>query len=179
MFRNGRYPYLETKDFQVISLPYGMNSRLSMVVFLPKSTSNLAAFEQTLTPENWQQWMKQLQSRQGTIKLPRFKQEYSTELKTALSALGMGIAFDSEKATFAKLSSLPTKIDQVQHVAVIAVDEAGTEAAAATSVKIGVTSAPPPSEPFEMVVDRPFWFAIRDQKTGVVLFMGAITNPQS
>ncbi len=179
MSRGGRYPYLETAEFQAISLPYGNNARLSMLVFLPKPNQTLAAFEQRLTPENWQQWTEQLRSRLGSITLPRFKQQYSTELKTALSALGMGIAFDANRATFGKLSSVPTKIDQVQHVAVIAVDEAGTEAAAATAVRIGVTSAPPPSEPFEMIVNRPFWFAIRDNQTKVVLFLGAISDPQS
>ncbi len=179
MSRGGRYPYLETAEFQAISLPYGNNARLSMLVFLPKPNQTLAAFEQRLTPENWQQWTEQLRPRQGSITLPRFKQQYSTELKTALSALGMGIAFDANRATFGQLSPVSTKIDQVQHVAVIAVDEAGTEAAAATAVRIGVTSAPPPSEPFEMIVNRPFWFAIRDNQTKVVLFLGAISDPQS
>jgi len=179
MSRGGRYPYFETADFQAISLPYGNNGRLSMLVFLPKAKSNLVAFEQSLTPENWQAWMKQFQSRQGMIKLPRFKQQTSVELNTALSALGMGVAFDPERATFAKLSSVSTHIDQVQHAAVISVDEAGTEAAASTAVRMGVTSAPPPSEPFTMTVDRPFWFAIRDGKTGVVLFLGTISDPQA
>ncbi|MBE9012718.1 serpin family protein, partial [Pseudanabaenaceae cyanobacterium LEGE 13415] len=110
MKQQGKYRYLETSQFQAISLPYG-DERLSMYVFLPKT--NLATFQRSLTAQNWQTWMRQFGSREGQIQLPRFKMEYDVELKEALSALGMGIAFE-DTADFSGLSR-GTKIDHVKH----------------------------------------------------------------
>lgn len=176
MSQRGNYRYYETDQFQAVSLPYG-NKRFSMYVFLPKKSSNLSAFYKTLTAETWQQWMNQFRSRAGSIEIPRFKLEYDTELKEALTALGMGVAFDRLRANFAGLSDERTKIDRVKHKTFVEVNEEGTEAAAATSVGIVAVSAPV-DEPFNLVVDRPFFCAIRDNQTGSVLFMGSIVNPQ-
>ncbi|MER3434962.1 MAG: proteinase inhibitor I4 serpin [Leptolyngbya sp. ERB_1_1] len=175
MKRQGKYRYYENNQFQAISLPYG-DERLSMYVFLPKS--NLAEFQKTLTAQNWQTWMKQFSSREGQIQLPRFKMDYDVELKTALSAIGMGIAFD-DAADFSGLSKATTKIDQVKHKTFVEVNEEGTEAAAVTSIGIVATSMPIEQEPFKMIVDRPFFCAIRDNRTGEILFMGSIVNPES
>ncbi|BAU13497.1 proteinase inhibitor I4 serpin [Leptolyngbya sp. NIES-3755] len=174
MKRQGNYRYLETNQFQAISLPYG-DERLSMYVFLPKS--NLATFQKSLTAQNWQTWMKQFSAREGQIQLPRFKMDYDVELKEALSALGMGIAFDNA-ADFSGLSKGTTKIDQVKHKTFVEVNEEGTEAAAVTSVGIVATSIRVQEEPFRMIVDRPFFSAIRDNQTGEILFMGSIVNPE-
>jgi serpin B len=111
------------------------------------------------------------------VQVPRFKLEYDVELKKALSALGMSIAFDANKATFDELSTASTKIDQVKHKTFVEVNEEGTEAAAATSIGM-VTTAAPTSNPFQMNVDRPFFVAIRDHRTGTVLFMGTIVDPK-
>ncbi len=175
MKRDGNYRYYETSQFQAISLPYG-NERLSMYVFLPKS--NLAEFQKTLTAQNWQAWMKQFSSRQGQIQLPRFKLDYSVELKTALSALGMKVAFE-DNADFSGLSRATTKLDQVKHKTFVEVNEEGTEAAAVTSIGIVATSARLEELPFKMIVDRPFFCAIRDNQSGEILFMGSIVDPAS
>lgn len=174
MKRQGSYRYFETNQFQAISLPYG-DERLSMYVFLPKS--NLAEFQKSLTAQNWQSWMKQFSAREGQIQLPRFKMDYDVELKEALSALGMGIAFN-DAADFSGLSKETTKIDQVKHKTFVEVNEEGTEAAAVTSIGIVATSIRVPEEPFRMIVDRPFFSAIRDNQTGEILFMGTIVNPE-
>ncbi|MGG6263849.1 serpin family protein [Leptolyngbya sp. AN03gr2] len=173
MKQKGKYRYLETSQFQAISLPYG-DERLSMYVFLPKT--NLAAFQKSLTAQNWQTWMKQFSTREGQIQLPRFKMEYDVELKEALSALGMRIAFE-DTADFSGLSK-GTKIDHVKHKTFVEVNEEGTEAAAVTSIGIVPTSVQIPQEPFRMIVDRPFFSAIRDNQTGEILFMGSIVNPE-
>ncbi|MCU0552393.1 MAG: serpin family protein [Leptolyngbya sp. Prado105] len=175
MKQQGDYRYAETDRFQAISLPYG-DGRISMYVFLPKS--NLAEFQKSLTAQNWQTWMKQFGSREGQIQMPRFKMDYEVELKTALSALGMGVAFQNS-ADFSNLSQANTKIDQVKHKTFVEVNEEGTEAAAVTSVGIAPTSVRIPETPFKMMVDRPFFCAIRDNKTGEILFMGSIVNPES
>ncbi len=175
MAQSGSYRYYENAQFQAVSLPYG-KKRVSLYIFLPKQSSNLANFSKTLTAENWQRWMGQFKTQSGSIQVPRFKLEYEVELKDALSALGMPIAFDP-KATFDNLSSLSTKIDQVKHKTFVEVNEEGTEAAAATSIGI-VTTSMPTDEPFEFTVDRPFFCAIRDNQTGTVLFMGSIVDPK-
>jgi serpin B len=177
MSQSGRYLYLENDDFQGISLPYG-DGRLSLYVFLPREASSLAEFQKQLTFENWQQWTGQFQRREGLIKLPRFKFEYEIQLNEALKALGMETAFDTDKANFSNMTDTPAKIDEVKHKTFVEVNEEGTEAAAATSVGVVATSATMPETPFQMIVNRPFWCAIRDNQTGTVLFMGSIVNPQ-
>lgn len=176
MAQTGSYKYYENDQFQAVSLPYG-KQKVSMYIFLPKPSSNLSSFAKTLTAENWQQWMGRFRKQPGSVQMPRFKLEYDVELKKALSALGMPIAFDANQATFDKLSTVSTKIDQVKHKTFVEVNEEGTEAAAATSIGIVATSMPM-NEPFQMVVDRPFFCAIRDNQTGTVLFMGAIVDPK-
>jgi len=176
MSQTGNYRYVETAHFQSISLPYG-DRRLSMVILLPKADSSLAELQRNLTPENWQRWMQQMRSREGSIQLPKFKQEFSIGLNDTLKSLGMGVAFDRNRAEFGGISNEQIYINKVQHKTFIEVNEEGTEAAAATSVGIGVTSAPIDG-PFQMVCDRPFFYAIRDNQTGSLLFMGTMVDPQ-
>ena len=177
MTQDGEYPYYETDQFQAISLPYGDN-RLSLYVFLPKQTSNLANFQTSLSAETWSNWMNQFRQRRGSIKLPRFQFDYEARLKSMLEALGMGIAFDRNQANFTQLSPEPTAISRIKHKAVIEVNEEGTEAAAATSIGIQQISARiEPESPFEMVVDRPFFIAIQDNATDAILFMGSVVEP--
>uniref|UniRef100_A0ACD5GTU7 Serpin family protein n=1 Tax=Desertifilum tharense IPPAS B-1220 TaxID=1781255 RepID=A0ACD5GTU7_9CYAN len=147
-----------------------------MYVFLPKPDRNLAQFQQQLNAENWDTWMAQFRRREGSIQLPRFKMEYSTNLEQTLSALGMGVAF-SRQAEFTQMTTEPVYIDQVKHKTFVEVNEEGTEAAAVTSIGIRTTSAQMPTEPFQMVVDRPFFCAIRDNQTGSLLFLGSIVDP--
>jgi serine protease inhibitor len=176
MSQSGRYQYLENNSFQAISLPYG-SRQLSMYVFLPKQNTTLQSFYNSLSVENWEQWMKQFTTRQGSIVLPRFKLEYEVGLSKTLKALGMEEAFGNS-ANFTAMTETPVKIDEVKHKTFVEVNEEGTEAAAATSVEMRATSARPEQEPFRMVVDRPFFFAIRDNQTGTILFMGSIVDPQ-
>ncbi|MBE9228944.1 serpin family protein [Phormidium sp. LEGE 05292] len=176
MSQRGKYRYYENADFQAISLPYG-SGRLSMYVFLPKPNVKLANFYSNLTAENWQQWMKAFSSRDGEIVLPRFKLEYKITLNEVLQALGMEVLFQ-DQANFYNMTPRDVQIDEVKHKTFVEVNEEGTEAAAVTSVGIRATSALPTEEPpFKMVVDRPFFCAIRDNQTGTILFMGSIVDP--
>ena len=112
--------------------------------------------------------------------LPRFKLAYQVTLNDALKAFGMGIAFDLRRADFGAMfadGKPGASIDEVKHKTFVEVNEEGTEAAAATSIgMIRMTMAPQRS--FSMIVDRPFFCVIRDNQTGALLFMGAITNPE-
>lgn len=177
MARSDQFLYLENEQFQAVSLPYA-KGELSMDVFLPRQDITLAAFEKTLTVDNWQSWMSQLRLRQGSLRLPRFRVESDLSLQQALEALGMAVAFDPDRANFSRMTDWDAFISEVRHKTFVDVNEQGTEAAAVTSVRIQTTAAViDPEPPFQMTVDRPFFFVIRDQQTGAVLFMGAINDP--
>jgi serpin B len=175
MSQQGSYAYYETDQFQAISLPYG-NQHLSMYIFLPRPQSSLSQFYQSLNAETWNTWMQQFRKQRGSIQLPKFKFEYENTLNQALTALGMGVAFTGE-ADFSQISQSATQISEVKHKTFIEVNEAGTEAAAATSIAMS-RAAMPVSQPFQMTVDRPFFCAIRDHQTGTLLFVGAVEDPE-
>ncbi|MBG1241091.1 serpin family protein [Nostoc sp. NZL] len=176
MSQEGDYRYYENEQFQAVSLPYGKDGKLSFYIFLPKQNSNLKAFYQNLNVENWQKWMTQFNKQKGFIRLPRFKIDYDVTLNDALKTLGMEEAF-SDKANFSGMGK-NFAISQVKHKTFVEVNEEGTEAAAATSVGIVATSLREEPEPFRMIVERPFFCAIRDNQTGNLLFMGSIIEPQ-
>lgn len=178
MHQSDKYRYYEAKDFQAVSLPYGAG-QVSMYIFLPPKGTSLVEFQKSLTAANWELWMKEFAETKGDIALPRFKVEYEIALNDALKALGMGVAFDPDRANFTGMvqASENAFISRVKHKTFAEVNEEGTEAAAATSVEITVTSVMQPRKSFRMIVDHPFFCAIRDNKTGTMLFMGSITDP--
>jgi len=176
MSQTGEYRYYENDQFQAVSLPYGEDGKVSFYIFLPKEESNLQTFYQNLNADNWEKWMSQLKNQDGFIRLPRFKTDYDVTLNDALKALGMAEAF-SNQANFSGMGT-NLKISEVKHKTFVEVNEEGTEAAAATSVGMVPTSFRQKTEPFRMIVDRPFFSAIRDNQTGSILFMGSITDPQ-
>ena len=114
----------------------------------------------------------------GELKLPRFKVEWESRLNDVLKAIGMEEAFDPARADFSQMAEVSGNkifISDVRHKSWCEVNEEGTVAAAVTSVTATLTSAPP--QPFSMKVDRPFFFAIRDNQSGVLLFMGSVQDP--
>lgn len=178
MHQAGDYKYLEGKDFQAVSLPYG-GGRVSMYIFLPAKGVRLEDFQKNLTPANWNSWMKQFAETKGEIGVPRFKVDYKISLNEALSVLGMGVAFDPNRADFSGVAQTTERvfISRVKHKTFVEVNEEGTEAAAVTSVEMRTTSVMQPRKTFRMIVDRPFFCAIADNKSGTLLFMGSISNP--
>ena len=180
MSQSGNYAYLESSDFQAVSLPYG-GGRVSFYVFLPSPSSSLAAFEKSLNESSWQQWMDQFRATDGDISLPRFRVTYEASLNDALKAMGMGVAFDPAQADFSGMmdtSDQRVYISRVKHKTFAEVNEEGTEAAAVTSTEMRTTSMQAPRRRFRMIVDRPFFCAIRDNTSGTILFMGSIYDPQ-
>ena len=138
----------------------------------------MASFCQSLSSTNWQRWQRQFAKTEGSIQLPRFKLAYEATLNDTLKALGMEIAFSSAADFSAMVRQGNVKIDEVKHKTFVEVNEAGTEAAAVTSVGM-VRATFMPKKTFRMVVDRPFFCAIRDTLTGAILFMGAIVDPSA
>jgi serpin B len=179
MTQQAQFGYLRQDNYQVVSLPYNGGS-LSMLLILPDE-GQIGGVEQKLTPELLSEFnATNMPSTLMNLYLPRFTFEYNLTLSGMLQEMGMTDAFDPAKADFSGMA----EIDQAQnlyltaalHKAFIAVDEAGTEAAAATAIMAGVTSAPV-DQPIEVRFDRPFVFAIRDDVTGTILFMGRLMNP--
>jgi serpin B len=147
---------------------------------LPAQGKALNDLHRQLTASRWEEWMDEFAETDGSISLPRFKLEYEITLNDALKAIGMAAAFDAGRADFSGMAEQTERIyiSRVKHKTFAEVNEEGTEAAAVTSTEMRTTSAMRPRKPFRMVVDRPFFFAIRDNETGTVLFMGSILDPQ-
>lgn len=175
MTQSGKFQYLRGDGFQAINLPYG-NGRVSMYIFLPDPDRNINLFLKELSPEKWEKWLEGFKEEEGDIFIPRFKLEYEKVLNDALKALGMEVAFDPDRANFEGMRTPPPNlfIQEVKHKTVVEVNEEGTEAAAVTSVGIGITAVP---QRFTFVADRPFFFAICDNKTGAIIFMGVLKKP--
>jgi serine protease inhibitor len=175
MSQSGKYRYYEDRGFRAVRLPYG-RGRMSMYIFLPATRTGLDTFLQSLDATRWDAWLRGFRETDGHIALPRFTLSYAASLNEPLKALGMADAFSS-RADFSGMCSGYARIDEVRHKAFVEVNEEGTEAAAATAVTM-MRASFAPSRTFSMVVDRPFFCAIRDDQTGAVLFMGAIVAPE-
>ena len=171
------FRYLDGGSFQALELPYEANE-LSMIVFLPRRVAGLAEFEQTLTASRVTDWLTRMTADEVVVTLPRFKVTAQFELKPALTELGMPLAFSREKADFSGITkAVPLWLSAVIHKAYVEVDEKGTEAAAATGAVATMTSAKIPRAPKVFRADHPFFFVIRDSRTGSLLFAGRIVNP--
>lgn len=177
MNQTGDYRYYQNDSFQAVRLPYGKKGELGMYIFLPSQTSNLAEFNQQLNINNWQEWIASMRSQKGNVTIPRFQLEYETNLVDFLPQLGMNQVFDPSQANFSNMSDTPVALDTAKHKTFIEVNEEGTEAAAVTSIGIRITSLQPQDPPFNMKVNRPFFFAIRDDITETILFMGNVVEP--
>jgi serine protease inhibitor len=176
MSTSGNFSYYADEVFQAVRLPYGRD-KLAMYIFMPGPGVPLPAFLASLNQTTHEDYLNRLRPVGDlTVKLPKFRVEYGVKrLNSVLTQLGMGIAFDPVAANLSRIAE-PTVgnlfISFVDHKAIIEVTESGTEAAAATSVGIGLTAMPP-----DCVINRPFFFEIRDDRSGTILFMGQIVNP--
>ena len=163
-----------TSAYQAIELPYG-GKAFAMTIVLPSAGRDVSDLVALLDAEAWAALVADLDSTRLEVRMPRFRLEYEELLNRPLSDMGMAIAF-SEAADFTRLTpvaqSLPVCIHFVKQNTFVEVNEQGTEAAAVTTVGIGVVSARP-----MFVVDRPFLFAIRERLSGSILFIGAIGDP--
>lgn len=165
--------YTETKNTQILELPY-TGKEISMLVLLPKE--NLETLEDSLTTQNLSKWRQDLVNRKVNVYLPRFELETKYFMKNTLKEMGMRTAFSS-KADFSGMTgNQDLFIDQVIHQAYVKVNEEGTEAAAATAVILRSTSTKPQETP-TFKADHPFIFIIQQKETGNILFIGRLTNP--
>ena len=173
MHQSATFRYGESQGVQAVELPY-VGDQVAMLILMPQS-GGFENFESSLTPEVLQSLIASMEPRQLALGMPKYEIRSSFGLVPALADLGMSTAFGSE-ADFSGIDGTrDLYISDVVHQAFVSVDEAGTEAAAATAVIIGVTSMP--LAPFELTLDRPFVFLLRDVQTGAILFAGRLVNP--
>lgn len=166
--------YNEDTNARYVELPYG-NKAFSMVVALPQTGKKVDDIINNLNSNSWNTAIKGLRAGNIDIKLPRFKLECEYEMNDkVLPDMGMVKAFIPDQADFSGMASNDKLyISQVKHKTFIEVGEEGTEAAAVTSVEIAITS-PGPTTPIIFNIDQPFVFAIKENSTGVILFIGKI-----
>ena len=175
MRQNAGFGYAAGDGYRAIELPYE-GGELSMVIFLPDA-ARFAEFEAALDAARVDAIAQALAPRDLALTMPRFSFTRDFSLVEVLSAMGMPIAFTGGADFSGMNGSQDLFIQGVLHKAFVAVDEEGTEAAAATAVIVGLTAAPP-SE-LNVTIDRPFIFVIRDIETKTILFAGRVLDPST
>jgi len=166
------FAYGEGPDYQAIELPY-IGGELSMVVLVPEAGA-FAEVEALLTATSLANLPAQLEPRAMFFRFPKFEFRVTASLSDALKNLGMPTAFGAGADFSGITGSAALSISEVLHEAFIAVDELGTEAAAATAVAFDESA---PADPVHLTVDRPFIFFIRDVETNTILFLGRVLDP--
>ncbi len=168
--------YLDTGNAQILKLPYSGN--ISMLIILPKGSTKIKDLENSLDWETLKTWESQMKpTRIKGVYLPKFKLETKYHLENPLKGLGITEAFNPVAADLSGIAD-GLYVKSVIHKAYVNVDEEGTEAAAATAIVIGITAVNPQRE-IVFKADHPFMFIIQDDKTGAILFIGKLGNPQT
>lgn len=167
-----KFGYFQNEQVELINLPYG-NEDYHYTILLPNGNLNVNDLVESFTIQKWNEWKSSLNKEHGLeLRMPKFELDYEIELNDALKSLGMLDAFGGNADLSGINGQGGLKVSEVKHKTYMRVDEAGTEAAAATSIGIVETSLPP-----SVVVDKPFLLIIHEQKTNTILFMGKIMNP--
>ena len=195
MIRNGHFEYASTDGVSLLRMPY-LGDRFSMIVILPDEVDGIESLTEQLSAEQIAGWMDAMKNEKVTVTIPKFTTKGSYDLKPSLIEMGVTDVFDAFGADLSCISpevmalenpdllpaSLrgisfgePYYVYKAQHDTFVDVHEAGTEAAAVTAVYVvGVVSGTP-SKIFK--ADHPFLFAIQDDQSGTILFMGRIMDP--
>jgi serpin B len=173
MLQEGSFLYREMGGTQLIELPYKdakQKPQISFVVILPAKSENVSTLIQQADSAGFKEQVVRLH-------LPKFKVAMGMEMKPILKKMGINDAFEPAKADFSGITGKQDElsISAITHKSLVEVDEKGTEAAAASSVVMsrGVGT----QQPIIMQVNHPFYFMIRENKTGVILFLGRVVNP--
>lgn len=175
MNREGDIAHYISEEVVMVDLPYG-DSLYTMSLMMPAGEEkNIDDFiQESLSSENVAQWHNSLQVSKRELGAPKFTMEYEKSLNDILKSMGMEVAFDELQADFSNINDESQLfISEVKHKTFVEVNEEGTEAAAVTSISIGITSA----GPGPIIFDRPFVFMIRERISGTVLFMGKMGHP--
>ena len=170
------FNYAESDLAQILQMPYE-GGRLSMLVFLPSERDGIRGLEDVISAQRIKTWKEGMSTMEVTVLMPKFEMETHYELNDHLTSLGMPHAFDPILANFSgkvDLTKIPENlyVSSASQSAFVKVNEEGTEAAAVSVFIDKVTSEPP-----KFIADRPFIFAIQDDASGTILFMGRVSDP--
>ncbi len=181
MHDTANYNYMECDGVQYVELPY-RDGRFSMLLALPGDGTPLSRVDVTAMTDDLSEFLSGLELQRVAVSLPKFEVTSMPDVKQALLDLGMEDLFDPD------LSDLDGMVDpqcvlegnlfvqDIRHKAFIELDEAGTTAAAATAVIVGLTSSMPPQAVY-FTADHPFQYYICDTQTDTILFMGHVSRP--
>ncbi|MEG7336360.1 serpin family protein [Bacillus sp. 0102A] len=171
MKQTARLAYLENDLFQAVKLPYE-DQQLSFTLFLPKKTP--ASFMSLFTNQNIKAWDREFQPKTVKLSMPRFTLKGRYNVKHALRDMGLISVFSDADFSRMFTEGRGVSIDDVNHHTFIKVNESGTEAAAASSAEIVEAGLAPD---VTLTANRPFFFAITDEQTTSLLFLGFVANP--
>jgi serpin B len=181
MNKAASFRFSDAKGVKAVELPY-RGHQTSMLVLLPADVDGLEALEKSLEGKQIDAIVASLKEGYVRVSLPKFEVSAPEPLflGTELADLGMKDAFDRDSADFTGIANPQSPADwlfiaEVFHKAFVGVDEKGTEAAAATAMTVEVGSAP--DKLVELKADHPFLFLIRDNASGLVLFIGRVADP--
>ena len=184
MHQTDRFAVVAGEGYRAIRLPYTVDG-LGMVIVLPNAVDGAASIGAKLDAPAFSKLTAALQAaptKLVDLSLPKFKITYATDLIPAFKTLGLSLPFrDDGTADFSGMAQKPEPIyiTQIQHRAMIDVDEESTEAAAATAINFARSVSPHmPEKPEVFRVDRPFLFYVTDDATGTILFQGRISHPR-
>jgi len=176
MFASSDFKTGSGGNYDAIQLPYA-NGQFNMTLLVPKGQNTVDDVLRGVTGDGWSQLNSKMTERGVTVGLPKFTLGYSGQLKATLKKMGIQRAFD-ESAQLGNINKTARLyVDFVKQDAFLGIDEQGTEAAAVTTIGVGLTSAG--SEPPRFICDRPFGLIISENTSNTILFMGRIKNPES
>ncbi|MEM1034496.1 MAG: serpin family protein [Myxococcota bacterium] len=185
MRQTGSFRYVDADGVKLLEMPY-KGGDLAMVVLLPDARDGLPALERKLDAAQLSSWMKGMKYERLALALPKFEIDpaRAIDLTETLTSMGMERAFERQRADFTGIANPPSAADRlyissVFHKAFVAVDEAGTEAAAATAVVMSTRGGIAPAPPVRFTADHPFIFVIRDTGSDAILFVGRVSDPTS
>ena len=178
MHTGGDFHFAATDGVKLLELPY-QGGALAMTLVLPDEVDGLDAVEARLSTPTFDAWIAALAPERLDLSLPKFEINAAASLSLGgtLSTLGMPLAFDQATADLTGMATGRLYLSNVFHKAFVKVDERGTEAAAASAVLTAGKKRPPPPPKLEFHADHPFLFFLRDLRSGLVLFMGRVSDP--
>ncbi|MEG0017489.1 MAG: serpin family protein [Hydrogenoanaerobacterium sp.] len=174
MQRKGSYNYFENEQYQGVVLPY-CDNKTAMIIILPRES--LKVFSKAIDSGMLSSFIKKAEYREVDFSMPRLDINYSAELVPAMKSLGVTDAFNDRANLSGITGDCSLFVDNALHKTVLKLDEAGTMAAAATSIEVMAKAMPDSEQAAVMTVNRPFYLAIVDLDTELVLFDGTIVNP--
>jgi serpin B len=186
MHRTGRFPSVVDDRTIAVSMPY-LGGDVSLLALMPASAEDdFGTWEASLDRQRFDEVVAGLDEKKLALDFPRFTTEGSFRLAELLRIMGMPQAFSPAEANFKRMTGIgpgvigrSLYIDEVFHQTFIDLDEAGTEAAAATAVvMMRLTAMPDEDEPLPIRFDRPFIYAIYDHPTDSILFLGRMLDPE-